>query len=334
MWLPGGRALPGGQHEKAARTRGAAPVQHRSGPASCGSVVPPRGAGAHPERASAAQAPGGCSLWRAAPAAVTAAPSAGRGSRERAAVGTTQQQQRRQRRQQQQQAQEDPRRPRRRQDAAGHGGDLRGAQGDGAHGAHRPDVYVRARGRGAAGGWRLTRGSLIESDRFVAAVAGSNTLLTQYSKESDGTYKYDTKTVPLLSELAKLFLSVRAPLPPPHLAQRACGGAADSGLRRWGCVVSVRAHAWSARPPQTIMLTRSYMEGNAQITLSFATAIKFPVPAFIYFICNNVNFIILSEISPASYQVLNNLKVRGAAGGPQRGSCLRRQLADGCGGVR
>ena len=60
---------------------------------------------------------------------------------------------------------------------------------------------------------------------------------------------------------------------------------------------------------QAVMLTRSYMDGNAQITVGFWTAIKFPVPAFIYFICNNVNFIILSEISPASYQVLNNLKV-------------------------
>lgn len=53
--------------------------------------------------------------------------------------------------------------------------------------------------------------------------------------------------------------------------------------------------------------------GNLQLDYSQGTVLTAAVPALLYFISNNLNFIIIKELGPTNFQLLNNLKILATA---------------------
>lgn len=95
----------------------------------------------------------------------------------------------------------------------------------------------------------------------------SQGLLTTASK-SDGVYKYNFATVPLLAELIKLLTSAL-----------------------------LLSRQISADPKGT------------QITRDWKSTLLYPIPSLIYLVHNNVQFMTLKYVDPATYQILGNLKI-------------------------
>ena len=92
-------------------------------------------------------------------------------------------------------------------------------------------------------------------------------LLTTASK-SDGVYRYNFATVPLLAELIKLITSAL-----------------------------LLSRQISADPKGT------------QITRDWKSTMLYPIPSLIYLVHNNVQFMTLKYVDPATYQILGNLKI-------------------------
>ena len=92
-------------------------------------------------------------------------------------------------------------------------------------------------------------------------------LLTTASK-TDGEYKYNFATVPLLAELLKL------------------------------CISAYLLSKQKQQQPEA-----------ARVTRRWKTALLFLVPSIIYWIHNNVQFLTLRLVDPATYQILGNLKI-------------------------
>jgi UDP-sugar transporter A1/2/3 len=63
----------------------------------------------------------------------------------------------------------------------------------------------------------------------------------------------------------------------------------------------------------------------ARITKHWRTAILFLVPSIIYWLHNNVQFVTLKFVDPATYQILGNLKI--VTTGLLLWLCLKRQLS-------
>ncbi|CAL8470883.1 g10425 [Coccomyxa elongata] len=117
----------------------------------------------------------------------------------------------------------------------------------------------------------------------LTLTTSSQGLLTTASK-SDGSYRYNFATVPLLAEILKLLIS-------SFLLQRQ---------------------------------RRSNPEA-ARITRHWRTAILFLVPSIIYWLHNNVQFVTLKFVDPATYQIMGNLKI--VTTGLLLWACLKRQLS-------
>ena len=89
-------------------------------------------------------------------------------------------------------------------------------------------------------------------------------LLTTASK-TNGEYRYNFATVPLLAELLKLCIS---------------------------------SYLFTKQQPEA-----------ARATKRLRTALLFLVPSIIYWIHNNVQFLTLQLVDPATYQILGNMKI-------------------------
>ena len=84
-----------------------------------------------------------------------------------------------------------------------------------------------------------------------------------------GQYQYNTATVPLLAEGLKFLISS-----------------------------SILRHQVSQRSGTTVQITRG-----------LRASLPFLVPSIIYWLHNNVQFLTLKYLDPATYQVLGNLKI-------------------------
>ncbi len=107
-------------------------------------------------------------------------------------------------------------------------------------------------------------------------------LLTTASK-SNGSYRYNFATVPLLAEMLKLLIS------------------------------SLLLQRQKQTSPEA-----------ARITRHWRTAALFLVPSIIYWLHNNVQFVTLKFVDPATYQIMGNLKI--VTTGLLLWACLKRQL--------
>jgi UDP-sugar transporter A1/2/3 len=118
------------------------------------------------------------------------------------------------------------------------------------------------------------------SDRWHCVPQG---LLTTASK-SNGSYRYNFATVPLLAEILKLLISSMLLQRQKHTSPEA-----------------------------------------ARVTRHWRTAVLFLVPSIIYWLHNNVQFVTLKYVDPATYQIMGNLKI--VTTGLLLWICLKRQLS-------
>ena len=93
-------------------------------------------------------------------------------------------------------------------------------------------------------------------------------LLTYATISQEGTYKYNTMTIPLFAELGKLGVSIL--------------------FFFTACVQSSE---------------------KMRTEFSHGTVFTAAVPAALYFLSNNLNFIIIHELGASNFQLLNNLKI-------------------------
>ncbi len=63
----------------------------------------------------------------------------------------------------------------------------------------------------------------------------------------------------------------------------------------------------------------------AKVTRQWGTSMLFLVPSVIYWLHNNVQFVTLRYVDPATYQIMGNLKI--VTTGLLLWLCLRRQLS-------
>ena len=102
----------------------------------------------------------------------------------------------------------------------------------------------------------------------------SISLLTKATITNRG-YEYDTQTVPFFSEILKLFLSVTL------------------------CFLSSS--------------TKNKDEVQNEIRVNTNAIFLSAVPSAMYFVSNNLNFIIIRELGASNFQLLNNLKILSTA---------------------
>ena len=50
-------------------------------------------------------------------------------------------------------------------------------------------------------------------------------------------------------------------------------------------------------------------DGKMYVDCRYTTVLMAAIPAFLYFITNNINFIIIRELGASNFQLLNNLKI-------------------------
>lgn len=105
---------------------------------------------------------------------------------------------------------------------------------------------------------------------FVAQIllTCSLSVLTYVSMEN-GKYQYNTLTVPLFAELAKLIISI---------------------------IFAIHEH-------------KVKNNGTVKLDTEPRTLLAAALPALLYFISNNLNFVIIKELGPINFQLLSNLKI-------------------------